>query len=393
MTSLFIYLLRKQSWFSIFSNLADQGQQPPHRERNRLKKEPPPEAFRSCDELLDIIRSQSHLTVRFDQSDETIVYRDQPESQPRPISQPSMKSQQLNDSISLYNQYELKLEEFKRTRAKTPVFRIGQLERQTCADRLSGDIDDAIVLAQQYQAVLPSRSLTPCHEVAASNTRRNGLRRVKCRDSLRDLARTNSDETQSSESGLPNTNWDDYSCDVSIEKIDALAHSFAENYRSTSRPARAQILRRSFYTPFIRRHSSDSDTLLGSDSEPSPNSSAPHTFSDSDLEAFKVMHEADQTMTETDEIGMQLCMDLLTNDLASALQRQHPLEPGNRVSGLQLLLMIEAYESLQQKLRRMGPDEDHVSAADEALEHWLQALRSIYERSTSNIRQRRGPST
>jgi hypothetical protein len=92
-------------------------------------------------------------------------------------------------------------------------------------------------------------------------------------------------------------------------------------------------------------------------------------------------------------VGMQLCMDLLTNDLATALYRQHPAEGGNRVSGLQILLMIEAYETLQQRLREevlssevRDISEEHVKDVDSSLDHWLQALRSIYERSLSRDR-------
>ena len=63
---------------------------------------------------------------------------------------------------------------------------------------------------------------------------------------------------------------------------------------------------------------------------------------------------------------------------------------GNRVSGLQILLMIEAYEALQQQLREEMlsshvPDfsEEHVKTVESTLNHWLQALRSIYELSLS----------
>lgn len=399
MTSLFISLLGKQPWFSTTSNLADVGQQPHHRERNRLKKEPPPEIFFSCDEILDTIRSRSQLTLRSNHSNATVLYRNAPESQSSPTNEPSMKLQRSSDSISLYTQCELKPEELKRTRAKTPVFQIGQLESKACAytSRLSKDIDAAIVLAEQYQAVLPARGLTPCPQSTAPTTRRNGLRRVKCQDSLRDMVMAKPDKTQFRRSGSQDINFDEYAQDAGLEKIDHCHHSVAENYLNSARPPGAQFPRGSFDSHFTRRHSSDSETLLGSDSEPSPTSPALDSLSDTDPEAIKMIrdckaasvHEADQTVPEN-EIGVQLCMDLLTNDLATALQRQHPLEPGNRVSGLQILLMIEAYESLQQKLRQtqhahvMEHEEEHVSVVDDVLDHWLQALRSIYERSTPN---------
>jgi hypothetical protein len=95
-----------------------------------------------------------------------------------------------------------------------------------------------------------------------------------------------------------------------------------------------------------------------------------------------------QEMPKND-VCVQLCLELLTNDLATALHQQHPLELVNRISGLQILLMIEAYESLQQNLRREREAHvadqagEHVEVLDDVLNHWLQALRSIYERSAS----------
>jgi hypothetical protein len=272
-------------------------------------------------------------------------------------------------------------------RAKTPVFRIGQLENETCMD--SGKlIDTAIVLAQEYQAVLPPRGLTPCSQSTPPNIRRNGLRRVKCQDSLRDMVMT---RPGNSHSGSLEITFEDSAQDASPVKSIVLPEVVVENCRKSSRPPGTRFPRGSFDSHFTRRYSSDSETLLGSDSEPSPNSPVLHYFPKSDLDAIKMIQDSgvreeipDLTNPEND-IGFQLCMDLLTNNLATALQRQHPLEPGNRVSGLQILLMIEAYESLQQKLKQEGAHvtedgEEHVS---DVLDHWLHALRSIYERSVS----------
>jgi hypothetical protein len=129
-----------------------------------------------------------------------------------------------------------------------------------------------------------------------------------------------------------------------------------------------------------------------------PHSPALCSFPKSEPDPIETVQDSQNSTTQEalsnptkldNDISMQLCMDLLTNDLATALYRQHPAEPGNRASGLQILLMIEAYEALQGKIRQEEQSHvtddaaKHMRAADDALDHWLQALRSIYERSVS----------
>ena len=69
----------------------------------------------------------------------------------------------------------MKHEEHRRTRAKTPVFRIGQLEEKICMEMR--DVDPAQMLAKQYQEELPSRGITPCPSVHTPATHQNSLRR------------------------------------------------------------------------------------------------------------------------------------------------------------------------------------------------------------------------
>jgi hypothetical protein len=401
MTSLMIYLFGKQPWFSL-SNLADEAAQEPHRERNRLKKPAPQEEFHSCDEFLDIIRSQSYLTLHHNESNATVLYRDNLETQCRRENPPSMKSKQSNDPISLYPHYEMRSEELRRTRAKTPVYRIGQLEDKTCLDTKK-DIDTARVLAQQYQETLPARSFTPLPETTPQNAHRNGLRRIKCHDSLRDIVKSiPEEEDQASKFAAPNP-LANSSLDIGRpSNHETLQESITGHHMTKLHSSRSRFHRGSFETHFNRRHSSDSETLVGSDSETSPNSPALRSISSSDMDTIKIIQDCQTSSIQEDfpdptvagnTVGMQLCMDLLTNDLATALYRQHPAEGGNRVSGLQILLMIEAYETLQQRLREevlssevRDISEEHVKDVDSSLDHWLQALRSIYERSLSRDR-------
>jgi hypothetical protein len=392
MTSLIIYLFGKQPWFSVSSNLADEGQ--PHRERNRLKKPAPLEELQFCDNILDIVRAQSYLTLHRNESNATVVCPENSESQSREGNPPSMKSKKSNDSISLYSHYEMRPEELRRTRAKTPVFRIGQLEEKTCLETRK-DIDMANVFAQQYQEALPSRAFTPLPQVTAQNTHQNGLRRIKCHDSLRNIVKSIPENDQVSEFAKLDCIANDSPTRGSLSDPDALQYSIADNCLTKLHSSKSRFPRGSFESQFNRRHSSDSETLIGSDSGMSPNSPALRSFSKSDLDTIKMTRDCQVSSTQegfpdSNTVGMQLCMDLLTNDLATALYRQHPAESGNRVSGLQILLMIEAYEALQQQLREemlsshvTGFSEEHAKTVESTLNHWLQALRSIYEHSLS----------
>jgi hypothetical protein len=96
----------------------------------------------------------------------------------------------------------------------------------------------------------------------------------------------------------------------------------------------------------------------------------------------------DSVATLDDDIGLEICVDLLTTELATALFRQHPAEREDRASGLQILLMIEAYETVQQHVRQQLCDprvteemSNHVKSCDKILGYWLKVLYSVYDQS------------
>ncbi len=214
-----------------------------------------------------------------------------------------------------------------RRRSKTPVFFVGQLERSSvvCA------LDQAQALAEEYQAVLPLRLKNSFIEPLLQKKPKK-LRKIKCQLSLRDLVKQHSQ------------------C-------------------SPSTPG------------------SDVETLVGSPTW--PQSPLEGEF---DKQVYE-LHDSDDEQTlsgsnRDSDIGLKICTELLTNELAAALLRQQSSENRDRVSGLQILLMIEAYETVQQQVRKMlydakvtGKNFDHVRSAEETLEHWLQALYAVYDRS------------
>ncbi|OWP04050.1 hypothetical protein B2J93_2058 [Marssonina coronariae] len=204
-----------------------------------------------------------------------------------------------------------------RRRSKTPVFFVGQLERTP--------MGAAPARTEQHQAVLPL-GLRSSFLEAGRAIRQRRLRKIKSQASLRALVRLHSQ------------------CS----------------------------------TP-----SSEAETLVGS---PGPQSPADGDDRAETRLAFDRRPAGDDQQTlplpadRADSIGLTICTELLTTELL----RQQP----DRASGLQILLLIEAYETAQQRLRTMldaspvtGKPPGHVRAAEGILDHWLQALYAVYDRS------------
>ena len=84
--------------------------------------------------------------------------------------------------------------------------------------------------------------------------------------------------------------------------------------------------------------------------------------------------------------GLELCSGLLTCELAGVFFQQHPKEQQNRISRLQIQLMIEGYEDTFQKLQRepgllmmMGLVEEDLITTERILNHWLEVLYYLYD--------------
>ncbi|CAD6448265.1 77a287eb-6109-47f4-a712-2df6f4306c0e [Sclerotinia trifoliorum] len=229
-----------------------------------------------------------------------------------------------NYSISIYSSDEIypieNMESLPR-RAKTPVFFIGQLERKAM------EHDPSERLASEYQTVLPQRCISSYLDLDLPvNPAKRTLRKIKSQESLRDLCKS-------------------YATSPSI--------------------------------------ASDSETLVGSDGGFSPRGSI--YKEDEKDDPFKSedvaspAYEPSKTSQLDQDISLQICSDLLTSKLTATLHQNHTTEQGNRVSSLEILLMIEAYESIRKELRS-DPRDLHVTfAAETALDQWIKALYTIYE--------------
>ncbi|KAF5877879.1 uncharacterized protein Bfra_000041 [Botrytis fragariae] len=229
-----------------------------------------------------------------------------------------------NYSISIYSSDErstVSKMETLRKRAKTPVFFIGQLEKKAMEHNSSE------WLANQYQKTLPRRRISSSWnlDLPVIPVKRT-LRKIKSQESLRDLCR-----------------------------------------RNATSPSEA----------------SDCETLVGSDGRGSPHSSI--FKGDEKNNKFRVENVLPPTCepldkTSDQDISLQICLNLLTSKLSTSLQQDyHTTEQGNKASSLEILLMIEAYESIRKGLRAGSRDLHVTSAAETALDQWIQALYTIYE--------------
>lgn len=214
----------------------------------------------------------------------------------------------------------------RRTRAKTPVFRVGQLESQQI---------DAQLLAQGYQALLPARLMTPfveeeLPEIIPTRT----IRKIKRQESLRSLMKKHSREG-------------------SISDSETLVGSTPTSPLSSSYP---DFLKK-YDDPFAKHVMIDE-------------------FDSTD----------DLSLSFDNDMALKMCMELLTKELSSTLAGQ-PNEQARQSSGLQILLMIESYEKVQQHLRQQmyksqaTGEKDGVQDVERILEYWLKVLYSVYDRS------------
>jgi len=84
--------------------------------------------------------------------------------------------------------------------------------------------------------------------------------------------------------------------------------------------------------------------------------------------------------------GIDLCLGLLTCELAGIFFQQHPKEHQDRASKLQIQLMIEGYEDVLYKLQhspgilqKMGLSAEDLITTEKIIHHWLEVLYYLYD--------------
>ncbi|RKF59801.1 hypothetical protein OnM2_057052 [Erysiphe neolycopersici] len=317
-------MLRKMAW-NLPASESNTKLQKKRRQRKRLNK--------ICSrDMLDAVRKSSLGLCLQSQEALGLMTAHFPPPPPEPQFRKHHSSSNSNCS-SLYSIDRMQYPNVKR-RPKTPIRRVGQ--RDDIALPCHGK---ARKLAADYQSVLPSRETSQedldqhqqYYDCYPQPLRK--LRKVKSQISLRDLSK----DQEESQLKRPRTDSD---CDV-----ETLVGS-----ETTS--------------PDSKIH--DEFWRVPSTQKPSYPSIKPDRSGDSD-------------------IGLQICVDLLTNELASILFRHHPVEDNDRASELQILLMIEAYETIQKQIHEKAMEPHvtvhHVRYLEQLLDNWLDVLYDLYERS------------
>jgi hypothetical protein len=384
--SLLLDLFARKHWMS--TSLTPT---PDRRSRKRLQK--PPRGGNSekglylCKDVFGIVLAQSCLTLFWDDTDlepidetsvdETSVDETSVNETPAGGGEVFqghvgfLESELSTCSVALNQPYtsdEIEERVFPKRRAKTPVLFVGQLESDL---HNSDEPDLASILAEQYCTLLPERTWTPfTTDVAVGSIQKKTLRKIETRQNLRSFVSDCPELSFSPDSGTlvgsditppdsPTPTGDHYKILPAFENYEKGARSNEKNdflsHEDDGQKSQPKILENK---GFLDNNEDSLDTNSCADAN----------------------------------IGLQICLDLLTNELASATFRHHPAECEFRASGLQIWLMIEAYESVRHRLRQEYRA-DYFGPIEEVLSHWLQALYSVYQLSQAKELDISAPAT
>ncbi|KAK4147542.1 uncharacterized protein C8A04DRAFT_9047 [Dichotomopilus funicola] len=111
-------------------------------------------------------------------------------------------------------------------------------------------------------------------------------------------------------------------------------------------------------------------------SAPKSDPVSPPTAAEANLELMGVDDKTE------DNLGLQICLDLLTRELSSATSypsfTSSPHSPDSGTSTLQVWTMIEAYERLRDKMAGMNGTNGRARSMEKMFDSWLGALYSVH---------------
>ncbi|KAI5922888.1 hypothetical protein F4810DRAFT_671896 [Camillea tinctor] len=229
--------------------------------------------------------------------------------------------------------------------AKTPVFRIGQLECPPGRDHNTvTKVSSVELIAESYRALLESRCTTPDEPALLPSP-------LRMEESFNDNA------------DLPEIGYGHGHSDAPVRPEEKVPDT----------------------PPMTESPRSDDGTLVAFEEDaiyfkPVSFSTDPRLAPHSD---FRQLELPPSPVKTPDSPGLQICLDLLTRELSSAaagsLQR-----PGTETSALQIWVMIEAYEKLRDQVREMQLGKDQKGAMEAMLDMWLKALYDIHDKMTGH---------
>lgn len=126
---------------------------------------------------------------------------------------------------------------------------------------------------------------------------------------------------------------------------------------------------------------SDDGTLVSFEEETvyfKPVSFSPEPRSPNHVYGSSPGSNASNPFASPSNLSLQICLDLLTRELSSALSDRRQ-RPGSDISALQVWVMIEAFERLRDQVAEMGLGVRGVSKVEEMFETWIQALYAVHD--------------
>lgn len=87
----------------------------------------------------------------------------------------------------------------------------------------------------------------------------------------------------------------------------------------------------------------------------------------------------------SDNLSLQICLDLLSRELSSAIC-DRPFRSPSDVPALQIWVMIEAYERLRDQVTNMRLRPDELQPLEAMFDMWLRALYNVHDRLTEGRR-------
>ncbi|GAB1315810.1 Mating-type switching protein swi10 [Madurella fahalii] len=227
-----------------------------------------------------------------------------------------------------------------RRRAKTPIFSIGQLEDITRPSNALARTSSVELIADQYRALLDYRA---------------------------------SVYTDSYSEPPPSLEDDDEGDDDDHEGAAAMRRQRS----SESLPDDAPICVPMHLGELVQRSpTSDDGTLVSFEEETvyfKPVSFSPEPTSP----AVQVPSNPSHSPPD-DNLSLQICLDLLTRDLSSALASR-PSRSCAGTSALQVWVMIEAYEKLRDRILESGNGSEESRSLGMMFDMWLRALYTIHD--------------
>lgn len=93
--------------------------------------------------------------------------------------------------------------------------------------------------------------------------------------------------------------------------------------------------------------------------------------------------ELSRQTTADDNVSLQICLDLLTRDLSSAMAGR-PCRSSVGTSALQVLVMIEAYERLRDQMAELSQSNEQARSMEMMFDMWLRALYTVHDSMTAS---------